>query len=206
MRVAAQAASAAVKARAWMLLASRRNGDEMVSVTQECIRCLTCYRICPHSAFFVGRGGSRSTVQASAAICQECGLCVSECPRLALDLNAFPEHDVVSFLAEARKGQTEPIVIYGCQRSAGRAMSQVILPPGVLFFPVPCAGRISESILWATLAAGVKGVLTIGCHRGNCASQTGTDWAIGRVRSVLGKLNLPQSFALKLEYSIHCFQ
>ncbi len=52
------------------------------------------------------------------------------------------------------------------------------LPAGVLFFPVPCAGRVSESILWATLAAGAKGVLAIGCHHGNCASQNGTDWAV----------------------------
>ena len=170
VRVTAQAASAAVNARAWMMWASLRKDDETVSVTQECIRCLTCYRICPHSAFSVGRGASRSTVQASAAICRECGICVSECPRLALDLNSFPEQDVVSFLAEARKGQSEPIVIYGCQRSAGRIMSLIELPTGVLFFPVPCAGRISESILWATLAAGAKGVLAIGCHHGNCAS------------------------------------
>jgi quinone-modifying oxidoreductase, subunit QmoB len=201
IRVAAQAASAAVNARAWMMGASLRKDDETVSVTQECIRCLTCYRICPHSAFSVSRGASRSTVQASAAICRECGICVSECPRLALDLNSLPEQDVVSFLAEAGKGQSKPIVLYGCQRSAGRIMSLVELPTGVLFFPVPCAGRVSESILWATLAAGAKGVLAIGCHHGNCASQNGTDWAAARVQSVLDKLNLPQGFAPMLGYA-----
>ena len=201
VRVAAQAASAAVNARAWIVEALLRKDDETVSVTQECIRCLTCYRICPHSAFSVSRGASRSTVQASAAICRECGICVSECPRLALDLNSFPEGDVASFLAEAGKGQSEPIVLYGCQRSAGRIMSLVELPSGVLFFPVPCAGRVSESILWATLAAGAKGVLAIGCHHGNCASQNGTDWAVGRVQSVVEKLNLPQGFAPRLGYA-----
>jgi quinone-modifying oxidoreductase subunit QmoB len=201
VRVAAQAASAAVNARAWMMAASLRKDDETVSVTQECIRCLTCYRICPHSAFSVARGASRSTVQASAAICRECGICVSECPRLALDLNSLPEQDVISFLAEARKGQSEPIVLYGCQRSAGRIMSLIELPTGVLFFPVPCAGRVSESILWATLAAGAKGVLAIGCHHGNCASQTGTDWAIARVQNVLDKLNLPQGFSPRVGYA-----
>jgi len=201
IRVAAQAASAAVNARAWMIGASLRNDDETVSVTQECIRCLTCYRICPHSAFSVGRGASRSTVRASAAICRECGICVSECPRLALDLNSLPEQDVVSFLAEAGKGQSKPIVLYGCQRSAGRIMSLIELPAGVLFFPVPCAGRVSESIVWATLAAGAKGVLAIGCHHGNCASQNGTDWAVGRVQSVVEKLNLPQGSASVLGYA-----
>jgi quinone-modifying oxidoreductase, subunit QmoB len=201
VRVAAQAASAAVNARAWMMGASLRKDDETVSVTQECIRCLTCYRICPHSAFSLGRGASRSTVQASAAICRECGICVSECPRLALDLNSFPEGDVASFLDEAGKGQSEPIVLYGCQRSAGRIMSLIELPPGVLFFPVPCAGRVSESMLWATLAAGAKGVLAIGCHHGNCASQTGTDWAVARVQSAVEKLNLPQGFVPRVGYA-----
>ena len=74
-------------------------------------------------------------------------------------------------------------------------------PAGVLFFPVPSAGRVSESILWATLAAGAKGVLAIGCHHGNCASQNGTDWAVARVQSVVEKLNLPQGFAPRVGYA-----
>jgi quinone-modifying oxidoreductase, subunit QmoB len=200
MRVAAQAASAAVSARAWMRWASLRKDDETVSVTQECVRCLTCFRICPHAAISLHGEAARSSVQASAPICRECGICVSECPRLALDLGSFPEQDVVSFLAEAAS-RSEPIVIYGCERSAGRIMSQIDLPSDVLFCPVPCAGRISESILWATLAAGAKGALAIGCHHGNCASQTGTDWAASRVQSVLGKLRLPEGFAPPVVYA-----
>jgi quinone-modifying oxidoreductase, subunit QmoB len=200
MRVAAQAASAAANARAWMRWASLRKDDETVSVTQECVRCLTCFRICPHSAISLHGEAARSSVQASAPICRECGICVSECPRLALDLGSFPEQDVASFLVEAQK-HSEPIVIYGCERSAGSIMSQIDLPSDVDFFPVPCAGRISESILWATLAAGAKGVLAIGCHHGNCASQTGTDWAMSRVQSVLSKLGLPEGFVPPVVYA-----
>lgn len=179
--------------------ASLRKDDETVSVSQECVRCLTCYRICPHSAISLHREAARSSVQASAPVCRECGICVSECPRLALDLDSSPEQEVVSFLAEARK-HSDPIVIYGCERSAGRVMGLIDLPPEVLFFPVPCAGRISESVLWATLAAGAKGVLAIGCHHGSCASHTGTDWAMSRVQNVLGKLGAPEGSAPLVGY------
>jgi Fe-S-cluster-containing hydrogenase component 2 len=200
LRVAAQAASAAVNARAWMMWALQRKDDETVCVTPECVRCLTCYRICPHSAISLHQEAARSSVQASAPICQECGICVSECPRLALDLDSYPERDVLSFLAEASR-RSEPIVIYGCERSAGRIMSAVELPPGALFFSVPCAGRISESILWATLAAGARGVLAIGCHHGNCASHSGTDWAMSRVQKVLGDLAVPEGFSPQVGYA-----
>jgi quinone-modifying oxidoreductase subunit QmoB len=199
VRVAAQAASAAINAKAWMMSALQRKDDETVYVTSECVRCLTCYRICPHSAISLHREAARSSVHASAPVCHECGICVSECPRLALDLDSYPEQDVLSFLAEAGR-HSEPIVIYGCERSAGRIMSAVELPPEVLFFSVPCAGRISESILWATLAAGAKGVLAIGCHHGNCASQTGTDWAMSRVQNVLDKLGMPEGFPPQVGY------
>ncbi len=201
VRVAAQAASAAVKARAWMIRASQRKDEETISVADECVRCLTCYRICPHSAIALARGAARSNVQISAPICQECGICASECPRFALDLNSYPEQKVAAFLAEMNKTSSASVVIYGCQRSAGRAVSEIDLPPEVLFFPVPCAGRISESILWATLAAGAAGVLAIGCHHGNCASQTGTDWAKARVQSFVSGPDAFNGFANKMGYA-----
>lgn len=201
IRVVVQAASAAVKARAWMLRASQQKNDETISVADECVRCLTCCRICPHSAIALDGGAARSTVQVSAPICQECGICASECPCLALDLNSYPEQKVATFLADINNRSSDPVVVYGCQRSAGRAVSEIDLPPKVLFFPVPCAGRISESILWATLAAGAAGVLAIGCHHGNCTSQTGTDWASARVQSVVSGTDALNGFAPKVGYA-----
>lgn len=202
VRVSAQAASSAQRARAWMLKARSRTEADAVTFTDECVRCLTCLRLCPHIAISLVSGAARSTVQACAAACQECGVCVSECPRLVLDLVYFPEQAISSFLDDvSRTPDARPVVVYGCQRSPGRAAARISLPDDALLLTVPCAGRISESVLWATLAAGVKGVLVVGCHHGNCESNSGTDWAATRVASVVEKLNLPDGTPRPIQYT-----
>lgn len=185
--VVSQAAAVAADARAWMMGgAAAKQQEETVHITDECCRCLTCFRVCPHTAVSYEGAAARSAVRVSSAACQECGVCVSECPRNALDLISFPELAVSSFLADVEKvAKSNPLVIYGCHRSAAKALSESHLPEGVLFFNVPCAGRISETIIWATLATGAGGLLVVGCHHGNCASRDGTEWAEARVKSAL---------------------
>jgi coenzyme F420-reducing hydrogenase delta subunit len=67
-------------------------------------------------------------------------------------------------------------------------MAKIEAPSEALYFSVPCAGRISENMLWATLSTGVSGILVVGCHPGNCASKYGTEWAGKRVNQILGKM------------------
>ncbi|MDQ7784995.1 MAG: hydrogenase iron-sulfur subunit [Desulfomonilaceae bacterium] len=202
IRTAAQAAAAAARARSWMVRACARKEAEAVRFTDACIRCMTCLRLCPHNAISFVAGAGRSTVTASAAACEECGVCVSECPRLVLDLVFFPEAAIESFVDEAsRIHGSRPVAVYGCQRSPGRAASRIGLPPDVLFLTVPCAGRISESVLWATMAAGVQGILVVGCHHGNCASNNGTDWAEARVTAALEKLGVPTGMQPPVQYA-----
>jgi quinone-modifying oxidoreductase, subunit QmoB len=199
--ISAEAAAAAMSARAWMIESASKQGLQNVASNDQCCRCLTCLRVCPHTAILLRPGPARSTVQEAAAACKECGICVSECPRLALDLVSYPEEAVLSFLEGLKQTDaSEVVVVYGCQRSPGRAGAQVDLPPNSVFLGVPCAGRISEAIIWATLALGVKGVLVVGCHHGNCASDSGTDWAGARVTSVLQKLDISDSVPAPVRY------
>lgn len=186
-----QAYTVAVKARAWTLRASRLTSVDTISINDECVRCLTCFRICPHSAISVNYGPSRSTITSLSASCEQCGLCISECPREALDLIGFPQKGIESFLADIRQHDADKLfVVYGCERSTSDSIAKIHLPSDVLFLAVPCAGRISESMLWATLSAGASGVLVVGCHPGNCASRNGTQWAGNRVKQVLSKLHV----------------
>jgi heterodisulfide reductase subunit A len=194
LKTLAKASAAAVSARAWMIEAAAKQDEQTVTVGLECCRCLTCDRICPHAAISFEGGVGRSQIQVSGPVCQECGICVSECPQLALDLNRMPEADIAAFLKdlEARRGEN-PVVVYGCQRSGGKLAESAELPPSVIPYSVPCAGRISETILWATLAAGATGVFVVGCHHGNCRSDSGTDWAGARVGRILEALGFAQS-------------
>ena len=185
-----------------MLHASAEQERDTVSSTEECIRCLTCLRICPHTAMHLSASAARSTYGAVAGLCQECGICVAECPRLVLDLTSFPEAAIRSFVEEVKRVQdSRPIVVYGCARSAGRAAAQIKMPQGILFFSVPCAGRVSETVLWATLAAGARGVLVVGCHHGNCSSESGTDWARARVESTAEKLGDGQAVDVPVKFA-----
>lgn len=196
-----QAASAAVKARAWLRKSHDLPRAEGVSFSEGCIRCLTCYRLCPHRAISFTGDESMPLAEATPGACHSCGICVSECPRMVLDLPSFPEKGISEFIENlAQSKGIRPVVVYGCERSAGLAASKVTLPPGTVFFSFPCAGRISEAILLATLAAGVGGVLVAGCHHGNCASETGTDWAKARVSALFQKLGLPNRIRPALRY------
>jgi len=187
-QMVSQAYSVAVKARAWALRSSRMASVETISVNDECVRCLTCFRICPHSAISVNYAAARSKIASVSASCEQCGLCISECPREALDLIGFPQMGIEGFLDDIRRGSGSMFVVYGCERSTSDSVAKIDMPDGTIFLAVPCAGRISESMLWATLTAGVSGVLAVGCHPGNCASRNGTNWAGNRVKEILRKL------------------
>lgn len=198
-QIMSQAKAAAASARAYALFTNTKSRENILSISEECVRCLTCYRICPHMAIWPSVSPSRSQLNSIGTACFECGICVSECPRTAIDLTHFPQMAFSSFIEDI-KNQPDRIVVYGCSRSAGRAASHISLPPDVVFFSVPCAGRVSESVILETLSIGVKGLLVIGCHHGNCASNNGTDWACDRVETVVTNFLLPMDMQGKLQY------
>lgn len=184
------ASAAAADARSWLGLLEQAPSSSKMSVSEQCIRCLTCLRLCPHAAISLKSQPSKSSVNITGARCLECGICVAECPRNALDLKGFPEEDFVTLIERLRaQNAHDSTVVFGCHRSAGRALSEIELPEKVIFFPVSCAGRLSESILSATLLAGIKGILVLGCHHGNCRSKNGTDWARARLDTMTTRLN-----------------
>lgn len=199
LNVISQAKAAAAHARSFALACHSENRQSVLSISDQCIRCLTCHRICPHSAIWVSAASSRSQMKSIGAACVECGICVSECPRIALDLRGFPETAFSGFIEDIGR-ENDKIVVYGCSRSAARAISSLSLPPDVVFFSTPCAGSISEKVILETINAGARGVLIVGCHHGNCASRNGTDWACDRVRSVVDNFVAPLEIKAPLEY------
>ncbi len=195
------AATNAVDAKFWVEQIVHNMREDIMTVSDQCVRCLTCLRLCPHIAISLKAETSRSSVIVSSSRCLECGICVAECPMTALDLNAFSEGLFIKLLQRLQdEGAGKHVVVFGCYRSAGRAMSVVQLLEEAIFFPVSCAGRLSESILSATVLACARGVLVLGCHHGNCRSNNGTDWAKARVESICGRLNSVLSNSVIVSY------
>ena len=157
----------------------------------KCVRCLTCYRLCPHRA--VQKAG-RITVAPEA--CEGCGICAAECPRGAISLGesgAPIEHELDQFTARESNADFR-FLAFCCSRSAGRAAESaecmgLKLPASLKIVEVPCAGTISVRHILAALAGGAAGVLVLSCHAGNCNSEQGNILARQRVELICEQLH-----------------
>ncbi len=152
----------------------------------QCIRCLTCYRLCPYRAVILN---GRLSVDPDA--CQRCGICAAECPRGAIWLPDLTQAVVSSRIQNLRKtcdpGPGKPfIVAFCCSRSAVLARDMAAdqgrgLPAGLGVVEVSCAGGLSLQHLLAAFQNGADGVAVLTCHPGNCHSEHGNLLAKQRV-------------------------
>jgi quinone-modifying oxidoreductase subunit QmoB len=154
-----------------------------------CARCLTCHRLCPHSAIEIG-----PHMSVSSAACQRCGICMAACPARAIDMEGMQigaevNQRIRNFTQQADAPQTAPqVMVFGCARSAGQAralarLSGHTLPAGVQYIEVPCGGSISSRHLLAAFDAGAQGVMLCTCHTDNCQSDIGNRVARKRAES-----------------------
>ena len=150
-----------------------------------CIKCLTCYRLCPHRAV---EQDSCMIIHPDA--CESCGICAAECPRGAIGLGQQGDGDQSP---EGASDTAGALVAFCCSRSAVPAgelagRSRLALPPQLKIVEVPCGGALSERQILSALAGGARGVLVLTCHEGNCHCQTGNRHARRRVARLRAQL------------------
>jgi coenzyme F420-reducing hydrogenase delta subunit/NAD-dependent dihydropyrimidine dehydrogenase PreA subunit len=173
---------------------------------RRCVRCLTCYRLCPYGAI---RFNTR--VNVIPAACEGCGLCAAECPQKAITIEQLEVENIKNLLGQApAHGSVDPpparIIAFCCSRSAlpaGRTAScmQHALPSGLQIIEVPCAGGISIQHLLAAFETRADGVLVLTCHQDNCHSDYGNQYAgkrVGQLHGLLRSIGIaPERLALK---------
>ena len=179
--------------------------DRATIDSRYCIRCLTCYRICPYRAVALEK-----RVRVAPAACEKCGICVVECPRGAISLNGANPAEITALLETAPPLQPgkadEPIiVVLGCGRSAMHAgftaqCLGVSFPPGLHRLEVACAGSISSRMVLEILRQFADGILVVGCHPDNCHSAQGTLLAQERVNQLRQRLPDLGIDAQRLQY------
>lgn len=162
---------------------------------QKCVRCLTCYRLCPYRAISVN---SRLTVDSQ--LCRRCGICAAECPATAIDFPGLAKETILQWTSDSTVNQntvtdSRKIRVFGCTRSAGsaRLLAESLgekSPVGVFFTEVPCAGAVSIDFLLSSFLSGADGVLVLACHEGNCHSRKGSSFARNRVAHLAGMLEI----------------
>jgi coenzyme F420-reducing hydrogenase delta subunit/Pyruvate/2-oxoacid:ferredoxin oxidoreductase delta subunit len=150
----------------------------------ECIKCLTCLRICPHGAVVLS-GSNKPEIIPEA--CFECGLCVSNCPAKAIRQEAFTDENLVK---EAKKAET---FVFACERSAFLAGHEarrlgLDLNQKIHVESVRCTGRIGIENMLAPLLNGAKRVIVAGCYEGNCRSMESGNFAKRRIEHTLTDL------------------
>ncbi len=168
-------------------------GKAEIHFTGHCVGCLTCFRSCPYGAISLS-----PKVAVNPQACEGCGICAAECPRFTIDINV-PEGESISQRIpdrenKSQKGDFEPMLTaFCCSRSAKRACELAScmghkLPPGLQIVEVPCAGAISRQHLFSALSKGADGVLVLTCHKGNCHSERGNEYAQQRVAQLTDML------------------
>jgi quinone-modifying oxidoreductase, subunit QmoB len=150
-----------------------------------CVRCLTCFRLCPYHAITLN---TRPVVMTDA--CERCGMCAAECPAKAIRIDDLRIQAISDRLQPIPRGDdtasfTPFLVAFCCSRSAGRAkelatLSGLRLPDRLSIIEVPCSGCISAEYLLAAFRLRADGVLVFTCHEGNCHSERGNILAARR--------------------------
>ena len=184
-----EADSAAVSALRIIRFPSATANDRAGIDTGQCVRCLTCYRLCPYRAIQLN---TRVNVMPDA--CEGCGICAAECPRGAIHITGLATDEIAQqYLPEGRivkaKSDIPLIVVYCCSRSAALAGELAAkmgfpMPEGLKIVAVPCAGSISLDHILSAFGKGVDGVLLLTCHDGNCHSERGNIFARRRVEQL----------------------
>jgi heterodisulfide reductase subunit A-like polyferredoxin/coenzyme F420-reducing hydrogenase delta subunit len=151
--------------------------DTGVEINQKkCAQCLTCIRICPHSAIVMNE---KNRPQIVPDACFSCHLCVSNCPAYAIESKELTNDQI------AKRIKQDKMVIFTCQRSAAPAAGRLELPDTITLVPIPCACRISSDVILKALLNGASKVIVSGCHEENCRSHEGSHVARTSVKQVL---------------------
>lgn len=150
-----------------------------------CVRCLTCFRACPHGAVVMA-----PHPVINAAWCRSCGICVAECPKHTIQMIAVDE--IQSAMApsnEPKPAKLKRIIVFGCSRSAIPSAQLAHLEGhsldlSIKMIQVPCAGAISSEHLLKAMTQDVEGVLIVSCHLDNCNAGSGNCLARNRVEAL----------------------
>jgi len=156
----------------------------------QCIRCLTCYRLCPYHAITLN-----TRVIVATEACERCGICVAQCPRGAIHIKDLdPDSISRQMITEnnlQEDGFTPLLVAFCCTRSASQTRDLAIcmghkLPQGLKMVEVPCSGAVSYKHIFTALDNHADGVMVLTCHKGNCHSEHGNIYAGQTVEQVQG--------------------
>lgn len=143
-----------------------------------CVACLTCVRVCPYKIPVIGEDG---VAEIGPVECQACGICITECPAMAIDFRKDQEKsllaDVESALAISKK------IEFYCQNRLffedGENLGDDWKRVGVR-----CLAYLSTATVLKAYELGAERILISACPDEECSFWDGCKWAEDRVARV----------------------
>lgn len=150
----------------------------------KCVKCATCYHICPFEAVI----WSGTTFRIDVTKCQVCGLCASLCPTLAIETAYYNLNSLEAYLAEQRKLTGASHLVIMCRSSSPQEDVPEFLNEAGDFVSlrVPCVGRLPLLFYLKALEMGFERLTVIQCDENFCRTQKGSEISIHRLEE-LGK-------------------
>ncbi len=168
--------------------------------SDKCISCLTCVRVCPY-------GAPRADGDGLAAIdpdrCQACGICFTQCPVKAIDLEMISEEELAAAIAAAVAPASGGEVELGCWYSQSRVAS------AAAFVPLPCTSRLSVRLLLGAFENGAKKLYVGVCSEDDDGhfvhGHRQTRAAVAEARQALEEIGMdPELIELRVEPELKC--
>jgi coenzyme F420-reducing hydrogenase delta subunit len=146
-----------------------------------------------------------TVVTVMSEACQECGICMAECPRNAIQIKNLGCPDISELIQQDsialnKKTFIPLLTAFCCRRSAGQAkkLAEYMghkLPQGLSVIEVPCAGSVSLDHIFSAFKYNSDGVVILTCHVGNCYSERGNIFAKNRadlITDFLSQIGFPK--------------
>jgi NADPH-dependent glutamate synthase beta subunit-like oxidoreductase/coenzyme F420-reducing hydrogenase delta subunit/NAD-dependent dihydropyrimidine dehydrogenase PreA subunit len=168
-------------------------GAEIIS-QDKCATCLTCLRVCP---YHVPRIDDSGTIQIPVEQCLACGICIAECPAMAIVLRKPYDRRSISdelehVLKSATESKLKPFIIgfccqYGLFGTGTLASLWRQAKAGVWIVPVLCVAKVEAEHMFRSFEAGAEGVFIAGCGE-QCARENTAARVRQRVEKVRSAL------------------
>jgi coenzyme F420-reducing hydrogenase delta subunit len=169
----------------------------------KCVKCLTCYRVCPFDAIIL----TPKKVSIDLEKCQVCGLCASLCPAQVIDPAYYNTGSLLEYVNKKQNELNTDTLVIMCRGSTPPSCEIIdILKEHDVskFVPLrlPCVGRIPTEFYIETLLAGIKKIIMIQCDLVSCRMKKGSDNSsvkIETVRELLDELDYDQDVFTVIE-------
>ncbi len=144
-----------------------------------CVKCLTCYRICPFDAILL----KTDKVTIDIDKCQLCGMCASACPAYAIDTIYYDTDTLIDHIKTQKEKLGTDTLVLMCRGSTPPSCEILELLKEhevTSFIPlrIPCVGRVTVEFYLQTSLLGIEKFIVIQCDDASCRMKNGSDTSI----------------------------